>query len=106
MAAAVSYLTLVPGAVVLFLPHYRNSRFVRFHAWQSVLLWGTFFLASGLAILLSSLAAPVVFLLIGVLACLAMFFLWAVLSFKAWQGELFQLPVFGDFARRLESLRD
>ena len=37
-----AYLTFVPAAVLLFLPAFRNRRFVRFHAWQSVLLWGVF----------------------------------------------------------------
>jgi uncharacterized membrane protein len=100
-AATVAYLTLLPAAVLLFLPAFRRARFVRFHAWQSVLLWGTFFVLSAAAILLSSLAAAVIFLLVGILASLAMFFLWALLSLKAWQGERFELPVFGPLAARL-----
>jgi len=41
------------------------------------------------------------FLLFGILASLAMFFLWVVLSVKAWQGERFELPLFGALAERL-----
>jgi len=41
------------------------------------------------------------FLLFGILASLAMLFLWIVLSLKAWQGERFELPLFGDLAERL-----
>ena len=99
--AAAAYLTFIPAAVMLFLPAFRRDQFVRFHAWQSVLLWGTFTVLSVLAILLSSLAAAVVFLLVGILASLAMFFLWALLTLKAWQGERFELPVFGTLAGRL-----
>src|ERR1035438_7873882 len=100
-AAAAAYLTLVAGAVILFLPAYRNHRFVRFHAWQSVLLWGVFFVLTGAALLLSNVAAAMVFLLFGILAALAMLFLWIVLSIKAWQGERFELPVFGPLAGRM-----
>ena len=42
-----------------------------------------------------------IFLLFGILASLAMVFLWIVLSIKAWQGERFELPLFGALAGRL-----
>ena len=101
LAAASSYFTLVPAAVLLFLPAFRKSAFVRFHAWQSILLWGVFLLASLTGILVSNIAAAVALLLLGILGSLGMFFLWAVLSLKAWQGERFELPWFGALAERL-----
>lgn len=101
LAAAMGYFTLVPAAVLLFLPAFRNNRFVRFHAWQSLLLWGVFFLASLVAVFLSNFTGAIVLLLVGILASLAMFFLWMVLSVKAWQGERFELPVFGMLAGRM-----
>jgi uncharacterized membrane protein len=99
--AAAAYLTFVAGAAILILPSFRGNRFVRFHAWQSVLLWGAFFLLTTAALLLSNLAAAMLFLLFGILASLAMLFLWIVLSLKAWQGERFELPLFGRLAGRL-----
>ena len=101
-AAAIAYLTFLPAAVILFLPAFRKSRFVRFHAWQSVLLWAVFFILTTIALFLSNVAAAMVFLLFGILASLAMLFLWIVLSLKAWQGERFELPLFGDLAARLK----
>ncbi|MGA2200898.1 MAG: zinc-ribbon domain-containing protein [Terriglobales bacterium] len=100
-AAAVAYLTFVAGAVLLLLPAFRNNRFVRFHAWQSILLWGVFFVLTIVALFLSNVAAAGIFFLFGILASLAMLFLWIVLSLKAWQGERFELPLFGEFAARL-----
>ena len=99
--AALAYLTLVPAAVLLLLPAYRHSAYVRFHAWQSLLLWGAFFLLTIVSLLLSNVTAAMAFLLFGIVASLAMFFLWVVLSLKAWQGELFELPLFGALAERL-----
>jgi uncharacterized membrane protein len=99
--AAIAYLTFVAGAVVLLLPEFRKNRFVRFHAWQSVLLWGVFFILTLVALLLSNVAAAMVFLLFGILASLAMLFLWIVLTLKAWQGERFELPLFGTLAERM-----
>ncbi|MGB9206138.1 MAG: zinc-ribbon domain-containing protein [Terriglobales bacterium] len=99
--AALAYLTFVAGAIILSLPAFRKQRFVRFHAWQSVLLWGVFFVLTIAALLLSNVAAAMFFLLFGILASLAMLFLWMVLSLKAWQGERFELPLFGELAARL-----
>ena len=99
--AALAYFTLVPAAVLLLLPAYRHSAFIRFHAWQSVLLWSAFGLLTIASLFLSNVAAAMAFLLFGILASLAMFFLWVVLSLKAWQGELFELPLFGTLADRL-----
>ena len=101
LASALAYLTLVPGVVLLFLPQFRESRFVRFHAWQSILLWGLFAAFTLISLLLSNLAAAMFFLLFGILASLAMFFLWIVLSFKAWQGDRFELPILGALAERM-----
>ena len=101
-AAAAAYLTFVAAAVILLLPAYRNHRFVRFHAWQSVLLWGVFFVLTSAALLLSNVAVAMLFLLFGILASLAMLFLWIVLSLKAWQGERFEVPLFGELAARMK----
>jgi uncharacterized membrane protein len=86
---------------MLLLPAFRSHRFVRFHAWQSLMIWGVFFVLTIVGIFLSNVAAAMVFLLFGILAALAMLFLWIVLSIKAWQGERFELPVFGPLAGRM-----
>jgi uncharacterized membrane protein len=99
--AAGVYFTFLPAILFLYLPAFRKSRFVRFHAWQSILLWTVFLLAAITGILVSNIAAAVALLLLGIIGSLAMFFLWVVLSFKAWQGERFQLPLFGALAERL-----
>src|ERR1700732_1864138 len=100
-AAVVAFLPLVPPGVLLLLPALRNNRFLLFHAWQSILLWGVFFVLTIAALFLSNVAAAMVFLLFGLLVSLAMLFLWIVLSLKAWQGERFELPLFGELAARM-----
>ena len=57
--------------------------------------------AAPLIALFSRMSPAVVFLLFGILALLAMVFLWIVLSVKAWQGERFALPWFGELAGRM-----
>jgi uncharacterized membrane protein len=96
-----AYFTLLPALVFLFIPAFRKSWFIRFHAWQSILLWTVFILAAITGILVSNIAAVVALLLLGVIGSVAMFFLCAVLSFKAWQGGRFDLPLFGSLAEKL-----
>jgi len=98
---ALAYLTIVPAVVFLLLPSFRGHRFLRFHAWQSIMIWAIFLVLTVVALLLSNVAAAIVFLLFGILASLAMLFLWIVLSIKAWQGERFELPWLGEFAARM-----
>ena len=100
-AGTLAYLTPIPAAILLFLPSYRRDRFVRFHAWQSILLWGLFLVLTMAALVLSNIAAALFFLVFGIIAVLAMIFLWVVLSIKAWQGERFALPLVGMLAGRL-----
>jgi uncharacterized membrane protein len=100
-AAAFAYFTLIPAVVLLFLPAFRGRCFVRFHAWQSILVWAVFFILTIAALFLSNIAAAMVFLLAGIMASLAMLFLWIVLSVKAWHGERFELPWFGPLAASL-----
>ena len=101
-AAAAAYFVFLPAAVLLLAPPFRKNRFVRFHAWQSVLLWGVFLVTTAIAVLLSNVAAAMVLLLLGILSALAVFFLWIVLSLKAWEGERFELPVLGPLAAKMK----
>jgi uncharacterized membrane protein len=100
--AAAAYLTWIAGGVLLILPAFRKQKFVRFHAWQSVLLWGAFTVVAVVGILLSNVASAMLLLLVGIVVTLAMAFLWVVLTIKAWQGERFEVPGFGLIAGRMK----
>jgi len=99
--AVLAYFTFVPAATLLLLRRFRGYGFLRFHAWQSVLIWAVFLIFTLIALLVSNVAAAMPLLLAGILASLAMLFLWIVLSIKAWQGERFELPWLGSLAGRL-----
>jgi uncharacterized membrane protein len=43
-ASAIAYFTFIPAFLFLLLPPYKQSNYVRFHAWQSVLLDVTAFM--------------------------------------------------------------
>jgi uncharacterized membrane protein len=86
LAAMLTYvLGWVSGAFFLMVE--KNSSFVRFHAWQSVLTF--------LPIFLALWVLPLWFLFWPVSVAI-----WILLMFKAFQGERFRLPVVGDIANR------
>ena len=95
VAAARSYvLGWVTGVAFLLLE--RDSKFVRFHAMQSTIV---FVALSVVCILLQSI--PILGMLIAVFFVIPVSaVLWLVLLFKAYQGERFKLPVAGDMAEQ------
>jgi uncharacterized membrane protein len=100
LTGALAYFTFVPALAFLFLKQYQRSKFVRFHAFQSVFFWATVVILLLLGLLASTFGWLFVWLLIGTLVALALFFTWALLSIKALQGEWFELPVLGTLAEQ------
>src|SRR5579863_6376776 len=106
LAGALAYFSFVPAIVFLFVDPYRKNRFVRFHAIQcllfsgAVLVLGAALRLAGLVVFLIPVLGPLVVALVYVVVGLAAVLLWVVLVVKAFQGELFKLPVLGDFAER------
>ena len=109
LAGACAYFTFIPAIVFLLVEPYRRNRFVRFHSIQSILLCGTVIVLgallrlAGLVVFLIPVLGPLVVALVYVVAALAAVLLWFVLVVKGFQGEMFKLPVLGDFAERHSS---
>ncbi|MBN2463728.1 MAG: DUF4870 domain-containing protein [Dehalococcoidia bacterium] len=82
------------SGLVFFLIEKKN-KFVRFHALQSIIVFGVLFLASFILGWIPVIGG-VISWLIGVLALV----LWIVLMVKAYQGEKFKLPWSGDLAEK------
>ena len=100
VAGALAYL-FIPAIVFLALEPYNRNRFIRFHSFQSLFVCAALFAAGiGLSILtfipfLGLITIPLHFLLgIGSLV------LWIILLLKAYQGQMFKLPVIGDMAEQ------
>ncbi len=106
VAGALSYAVgLFTG--ILFLVLDRDRPYVRFHASQSIvfsLAWvGVWIAAMVVDVALS--AIPVLGWLMSLALTLgltlAAFVIWAVLMYRAYQGEEWELPVVGPWARKL-----
>jgi uncharacterized membrane protein len=65
----------------------KDSKFVKFHAMQSIITFGACTILGFI---------PIVNWFIGIVA----FVLWILLMIKAYQGEKFKLPVIGDLAEK------
>ncbi len=84
-------LGFITGIVFLLLE--KENKFVRFHAMQSLV---TFL---GLFVIVTVIGwVPIIGWLIALLARPLGLILWLLLMYKAYNGEIFKLPVVGDFA--------
>jgi uncharacterized membrane protein len=96
VAGALAYLTIIPAIVFLVIEPYNRKRFVRFHAFQSI-----FFAVAWIIVDIGlSFMGHISFTFLWPLVRLAFFVLWLILVFKAYQGQMFKLPVIGDMAEQ------
>jgi uncharacterized membrane protein len=101
VAGALAYVTIIPAIVFLVMEPFNKRRFVRFHAFQCL------FFACAWTVLWIGLSflAHIPFLgwatvLVWPLVSLAGFVIWLILVLKAYQGQMFKLPVIGDMAEQ------
>lgn len=73
----------------------KENKFVRFHAMQSIIVFGVLTIAH---IILSWI--PFIGWVLGILISILEFVLWIILMIKAFQGEKFKLPWAGNFAEK------
>lgn len=86
-------LVWISGLIFILLE--RESRFVRFHALQSIIVFGILTVAS---VLIGWI--PFIGWMIGGLISVLALVLWIVLMVKAYQGEMYKLPWAGDLAEK------
>lgn len=94
LMGAVSYLLGFITGIVLLLVE-KQSKFVRFHAMQSTILFGGLFIINvGLGFI------PLLGWLAGLFLSLLGFILWIVCLWKAFQGEMYKVPYVGNLAEK------
>jgi len=96
-------LTYAAGFItgVVFLVLEKDSKFVRFHAMQSVMTFiGLFILNIAFTIVGFIPFFGWIISLFGLFLIPLGFILWIVLMLKAYQGEWFKLPIVGDMAMK------
>lgn len=106
VAGALCYLAgLITGVLFLALAPYNQSKFVRFHAFQSIFFnvaWiGVWIAEMILSAVLHAILPFGIGLLFGLLALviwLGGFLVWLFLMYKAYSNEKFMLPIIGALA--------
>jgi uncharacterized membrane protein len=106
VAAALSYLLLfISGLLFLMLEPYRNDRFVRFHAMQSIFLtaaWFVFFIVWQIILEIVSFAGFLFMFFSGIGSLIHLGFLVFLifLMYKAYKKEIFVIPIIGEIAQK------
>lgn len=80
---------------LLFILIEKENKFVRFHAMQSIIVFGAITVASIIFNLI-----PFIGWFLGVLLSILALALWIILMVKAYQGDKYKLPWAGDLAER------
>lgn len=95
LVAALSYLAgFITGLVILAVE--KDDKFIRFHAMQSTIIFGTLFILNIVVNVLFGFIAGFVSSLVSVVALVV----WVVSMVRAYRGELFKWPIFGNWAER------
>jgi uncharacterized membrane protein len=92
LGALCYFLGWVTG-VILWFSVPKTNKFIRFHAMQSII-----FSVVLMIIFFALLWVPVIGWVISGLVGLLAFVLWIVLMVKAYQAQMYKLPVIGDLA--------
>lgn len=106
VAGALAYCTIIPAIAFLLVDPYRKNRFVRFHSFQCIGLWlaalvmGAALRVAGFVLFFVPLLGHLLVLLLSMVVSLGLFVIWVVLIVKALQGEMWKLPVVGEFAEQ------
>jgi len=94
LAALLSYLLGFITGIIFYVVE-KENKFVRFHAMQSIIVFGFLFVIS-LIIRIIPIIGWVLSLFLGIISLI----LWIILMIKAYQGEYFKLPVAGEIAEK------
>lgn len=99
VAGMLAYFTIIPAIVFLLVEPYKSNRFVRFHSFQCLFTVGALIVLQ-IALSIIGYALPVLVLPFWTLLGLAEIALWLLLVIKAYQGQMFKLPIVGDMAEK------
>ncbi|MHB8411753.1 MAG: hypothetical protein ACYDDI_07365 [Candidatus Acidiferrales bacterium] len=108
MAAALSYaLGLITGILFLVMEPYKNNRFVRFHAIQSILFSVTcvvfaivWSILVGILVSIAGFWVLTVDIPLRLLIGLGIFLLWLYVMFQAYSEREYHIPWIGDIAAK------
>ncbi len=84
---------------IVFLVLEKENKFVRFHAMQSIATFLPLMVIAWITNLIF-MWIPFISWAISTLIWILVLILWLILMFKAYQGEMYKLPIVGNFAEK------
>ncbi|MBD3264007.1 MAG: DUF4870 domain-containing protein [Candidatus Omnitrophica bacterium] len=100
MAAMLSYVFGFITGIIFFAVE-KENKFVKFHAMQSMVVFGGLFVIN----LVLSLLIPPLAIFISPIIGIASVVLWIILMIKSYQGDYFKLPFAGDIAEKNSNIK-
>jgi len=100
VAAVLSYVLGFVGGIIIYLIE-KENKFVRFHAMQSIIVFGSLALINIINVTVLGVVFPwSIRGIISMVDTFAALILWIVLVIKAGQGEYFKVFIAGDIAEQ------
>jgi uncharacterized membrane protein len=99
VAGMLAYFTIIPAIIFLLIEPYNRNRFVRFHSFQCLFTCAALIVIQIVLSIFSHIIPVLMFGVWGLLG-LAELALWILLVVKAYQHEMFKLPIVGDLAEQ------
>jgi len=100
-------LGFITGIIFLVIEPYKNDKFVRFHAFQSiffnvalVVFWIAYMILASILGFISLGILAMLMGLLGLVITLAILAYWIFLMYKAYNNELYKIPFIGDLAAK------
>ncbi|MGA2476268.1 MAG: DUF4870 domain-containing protein [Terriglobia bacterium] len=100
-------LGFITGIIFLVIEPYKNDKFVRFHAFQSIffnvaliVFWIAYMIVVSILSFVTLGIIAMVMGLVGFLIWLAILAYWIFLMYKAYNNELYKIPFIGDLAAK------
>ena len=91
---------ILPAVFYLLDDRFKSNRFLRFHAYQALLLLAAVFVGYCFLWGVLSFVFGIFTLVLGWLFTLASFVLWAKTAVRAYSGQTAKIPVLGEIAEK------
>ncbi|MFZ1083989.1 MAG: hypothetical protein WAN35_03360 [Terracidiphilus sp.] len=101
-AGGLAYLTIIPAIVFLIVAPFKNSSFVRFHAWQSIFVYVAWAVVHIMVEIIQNIVPAVVFFTLPLweLVGLTFFVVLVIVFVSAFNGKRILLPIVGGLAEK------
>ncbi len=106
VAGMLAYFTIIPAIIFLLVEPYNRNKFVRFHSFQCLFVAVALVVIDVVLMILAAILhiIPVIGWMVTAalwpIYSLAVLLLWVLLVIKAYQHQVYKLPIIGDLAEK------